>query len=66
MTKSANQVCPELTEVTDDSFLAAGNAGRSARILGVSLWRRMVALWPYVLIAISLAGLAYKFLTSSR
>lgn len=32
----------------------------------VSLWKRMVALWPYVLIAISLAGLAYKFLTGSR
>lgn len=38
----------------------------SATILGVSLWRRIVALWPYVLIVISLAGLAYKFWSGSR
>jgi hypothetical protein len=28
--------------------------------------KRIVALWPYVLIVISLAGLAYTFLGASR
>jgi hypothetical protein len=32
----------------------------------VSVFKRVIALWPYVLIFISLVGLAYAFWTSVR
>lgn len=32
----------------------------------MSLSNRIIRLWPYILIVISLAGLAYVFLTRSR
>jgi hypothetical protein len=57
---------PQLTDVTACLILVIEKQRSSSSDLRVSFLERIAALWPYVLIVISLVGLAYTFLAASR
>ena len=57
---------PQLTDVTTLLNLASGKPDTIELGLGVLFLKRIVGLWPYLLIVISVAGLAYVFLAASR
>jgi hypothetical protein len=54
------------TNVTGSVIFPERDSSDRPSIKYVPVWKRIFAIWPYVLFLFSLAGLLYLFLASSR
>jgi hypothetical protein len=54
------------TDVTRSVIFPERDSSRRPSIKNVPVWKRIIAIWPYVLVLFSVVGFLYLYLSSSR